>query len=334
MSTVSMTFASWPYDRTAALRDGTVTPKGIDFQYLPSHPGDTFLRMLGDREFEASEMSMSSLLMSKELDDPFVAIPIFTSRTFRHNNLYVNDESGITDGCELAGKKIGIPEYQITSALWIRGILQHEYGVPPEQVTWYAERWGDGRHSHGSAVGFEPPDDVSIVPIPDEESQVTLLQKGEIDAAFLIQEVPSSFCRSSMSDLKGNGGIRRLFVNYKETEMDYYRRTGLFPIMHTVVVRRDVYEKAPWVAESLYEAFSAAKAEFYKNMGEWELFSFPWIREALEEQQELLGDDPYPYGIANNKAVIEAICQYSNEQGLTSTHWRPEELFATELAGT
>lgn len=335
MKRVPITLATWPYDRVAALKDGTISPTGIDLRVLPSHPGDTFLRMLGDREFEASEMSMSSLLMAKERDDPFVAIPVFTSRTFRHNGLFINTSAGIREPRDLIGKKIGIPEYQITSALWMRGILQHEYGVHPTQVKWYAERWGRGMHSHGAAMAFAPPDGVSLASIPQEENQISLLRKGDLDAAFIIQEEPSSICRSSLSDVNGSDArIARLFEDYKAVEMDYYKRTRLFPIMHTVVIRRDVYEKHPWIGESLYEAFCAAKTACLDNLAEWELFSFPWIREAYEEQRQVLGDDPYPYGMEANKHVIETICRYSNEQGLTRTAWEPEALFTSELAHT
>jgi 4,5-dihydroxyphthalate decarboxylase len=331
-----MTFASWPYDRLEALKDGVVVPKGIDLRFLPSHPGDTFLRMLGKREFESSEMSMSSLLMTKELDDPFVAVPVFTSRTFRHNGIFVHADSGIKEPRDLIGKKMGLPEYQITSTLWMRGLLQHEYDVRPNQIKWYAERWGRGMHSHGSAVGFKPPEGVSISTIPKSEDQISLLRKRKLDAAFLIQELPSSLCRSSLRSLPSgpDSKIRRLFENYKEVERDYYRRTGLFPIMHTVVVRRDVYEKHPWVAKSLYAALSESKRKFYEVAREWELFSFPWIRAEMEELRELMGDDPYPYGLRSNRKVLEAICQYSFEQGLTKRQAEPQSLFAPELVNT
>ena len=335
MSLLRISFACWPYDRVEALRDGEVTPEGIDLNFIPSHPGDTFLRMLDHREFEASEMSMSSYLMSKELDDPFVAIPVFTSRTFRHNGLFVNTTSGIKEPQDLVGKRVGLPEYQITSALWMRGILQHEYDVHPTNINWFAERWGSGMHSHGSATGFKPPPRVSIQTIPKGESQFSLLLKGQLDAAFVIQDIPSGMCRSSLRDFTGPvPNIRRLFEDYKTVEMDYYRRTGLFPIMHTVVLRKDVYAQNQWAALSLYRAFCDAKAKFYKNIGEWELFSFPWIRHALEEQRALMGDDPYPYGLRANRKVVETICRYSFEQGLTKSQASPESLFAPSTLDT
>jgi len=330
-----MTLASWPYDRVEAMKDGEVRPKGIDLKFLPSHPGDTFLRMLEHREFEASEMSMSSLLMTKETDDPFVAIPVFTSRTFRHNGLFINTESGIKDPQDLIGKRVGLPEYQITSALWIRGILQHEYGVHPTKIKWFAERWGNGMHSHGSAIGFKPPEGVSISTIPRSESQFTLLKKGKLDAVFIIQEIPSSICRSSLSDFsRPLPNIRRLFENYKEVEKEYFRKTGLFPIMHTVIIKRDIYKRKRWAAKSLYDAFCESKQKFYEKTGEWELFSFPWIRAALEEQRELMGNDPYPYGFRENRKVVETICQYSYEQGLTRELWDAEKLFAENTLDT
>jgi len=154
MKQLKMTFASWPYDRTEALKDGVVKPRGIDLKFLASHPGDTFLRMLEHQEFESSEMSMSSLLMEKERQNRFVAIPVFTSRTFRHNGLFVRTDSEIREPQDLIGKKVGLPEYTITSTLWIRGILEHEYGVHPSTVEWYVERWGRGR-SHAAALDFQ-----------------------------------------------------------------------------------------------------------------------------------------------------------------------------------
>ncbi len=333
MSNLQVTFACWPYDRTEALKDGIVKPKGIDLKFLPSHPGDTFLRMLRDHDFEGSEMSMSALVMEKERKDPFVAIPVFTSRTFRHNGLFVSTESGIQEPQDLIGKKVGLPEYTITSSVWIRGILQHEYDVHPTKVEWYVERSGQGR-SHASALGFEPPEGVTIRPIPETESQLTLLANGKIDAAYIIQDTRSSICRSSLRDFMNAPNVHRLFENYKEVEMDYYRKTRLFPIMHTVVLRRDIYEKNKWAAMSLYDAFVESKRKFYENMGEWELFSFPWIRSELEEQRELMGDDPYPYGLKANRKVVETICQYAVEQGLTSKMIQPESLFAQSTLGT
>jgi 4,5-dihydroxyphthalate decarboxylase len=190
-------------------------------------------------------------------------------------------------------------------------------------------------HSHGSATGFKPPPGVSIQTIPKGESQFSLLVKGELDAAFVIQDIPSGMCRSSLRDFTGPvPNIRRLFEDYKKVEMDYYRRTGLFPIMHTVVLRKDVYEQNQWAALSLYRAFCEAKAKFYKNIGEWELFSFPWIRHALEEQRALMGDDPYPYGLRANRKVVETICQYSFEQGLTKAQAAPESLLAPSTLDT
>jgi 4,5-dihydroxyphthalate decarboxylase len=334
-----MTLASWPYDRVEALRYGIVSPKRINLKFVASHPGDTFLKMLGHQEFEASELSMSSYIMTKELHKngkgPFIAIPVFTSRTFRHNGLFINTDSGIKEPRDLIGKKVGLPEYQITAALWIRGILQHEYDVNQTQIKWYAERWGRGMHSHGSAVGFKPPAGVSLYSIPKEESQFTLLKKGKLDAAFIIQELPSSICRSSLSDFRdAPTNIRRLFVDYKKVESDYYLKTGLFPIMHTVAIRRDIYEKYPWTAMSLFNAFCESKELFYKKIAEWELFSFPWIREALDEQRKIMGEDPYPYGLRANKKVVDTICQYSNEQGLSQTNWKAEDLFAGETLTT
>ncbi|TMQ00968.1 MAG: ABC transporter substrate-binding protein [Thaumarchaeota archaeon] len=332
MKQLKMTFASWPYDRTEALKDGVVKPRGIDLKFLASHPGDTFLRMLEHQEFESSEMSMSSLLMEKERQNRFVAIPVFTSRTFRHNGLFVRTDSEIREPQDLIGKKVGLPEYTITSTLWIRGILEHEYGVHPSTVEWYVERWGRGR-SHAAALDFSPPDGVKIRRIPDSESQFTLLKKGKLDAAFVIQEIPSGICRSSLKDF-ATPETRRLFENYKQVEMDYYRKTGIFPIMHTVVLRRDIYERNKWSAMSLYDALLESKRKFYDNIAEWELFSFPWIRHELEEQRELMGDDPYPYGLEANRKVLEAICQYSHEQGLTRKVVEPETLFADETLAT
>jgi 4,5-dihydroxyphthalate decarboxylase len=334
MTGLSMTFASWPYDRLEALKDGIVKPKGIELKFVSSHPGDTFLRQLESQEYESSEMSMSNYLISLQRGSPFVAIPVFTSRTFRQNNLFINTHSRIKEPQDLIGKRVGLPEYTITSALWIRGILQHDYDVHPSKVKWYVERSGKGR-SHGAAVGFSPPNGVSIEPIPESESQLTLLSKGKLDAAFIIQELPSSICRSSLRDLSEPlPSIRRLFEDFEEVEKEYYRRTGLFPIMHTVVIRKDVYLKHKWTAIALYDALSKSKQKFYDIIGEWELFSFPWIRKALEEQRQLMGYDPYPYGFKRNRKVLDTICQYSNEQGLTNRRFHPEDLFVDSTLHT
>ena len=315
MADLRLTFACGPYDRTQALRDGSIKPEGIDLTYITQQPAEIFWRMLQFREFDASEMSLSNYTsLVSGGDAPFVAIPVFPSRVFRHGYFFINTTKTIRAPADLRGKRGGVPEYSMTAAVYMRGLLQHEYGVKPSDVEWVQGR--------ADRLGRALPKDVRLTQAPPGTELGDLLERGEID--FLMT------ANNPLSFRRGAPTVRRLFPNYRELEQDYYRRTKIYPIMHTVVIRRDIYERHPWVALNLYEALVAAKERCYRLLLETgsPKASFAWLQPLIEEEQAIIGPDWYPYGIAQNRPTIEALLQYTHEHGLTDRRLAFEELFA------
>jgi 4,5-dihydroxyphthalate decarboxylase len=314
MANLRLTFACGPYDRTQALRDGSIRPEGIDLTYLTLQPAEIFWRMLQYQEFDASEMSLSNYTtLVAGGKSPFVAIPVFPSRVFRHGYFFINTGKGIEKPADLAGKRGGVPEYSMTAAVYMRGLLQHEYGVKPTDIEWLQGRADRLQH--------KKPPGVRLSQAPAGVELGDLLERGELD--FLITaNNPLSFRRKAPT-------VRRLFPNYRELEQDYYRRTKIYPIMHTVVIRRDIYERDPWVALSLYTALCKAKEQSYRLLTETgsPKASFAWLQPMIEEEQSIIGKDWYPYGIGPNWPSIEALLQYNHEQGLSDRRLTLEELF-------
>jgi 4,5-dihydroxyphthalate decarboxylase len=315
MTNLRLTFACGPYDRTQSLRDGTLAPEGIDLVYLPLQPAEIFWRMLQFQEFDASEMSLSNYtsLVSRG-DAPFVAIPAFPSRVFRHGYFFINTDSGIRHPGDLKGKRGGVPEYSMTAAVYMRGLLDHEYGVKPSDVTWVQGR--------ADRLGYELPDDIRLTMAPAGVELGDLLERGEID--FLMT------ANNPLSFRRGAPNVKRLFPDYVQDEKDYFRRTRIYPIMHTVVIRRDIYVRDPWVALSLYKALCTAKDRCYHVLAEAgsPKVSSAWLQPLLEEERAIIGPDWFPYGIGQNRESIEALLQYANEHGLTERRVKLEELFA------
>jgi 4,5-dihydroxyphthalate decarboxylase len=310
-----LTFACGPYDRTQALRDGTVRPEGIDLNYVTLQPAEIFWRMLQYKEFDASEMSLSNYAtLVSGGNAPFIAIPVFPSRVFRHGYFFINTTKGIAQPGDLKGKRGGVPEYSMTAAVYMRGLLQHEYGVKPSDVEWVQGR--------ADRLGHRLPPNIRLTQAPAATELGDLLERGEID--FLIT------ANNPLSFRRGAPTVRRLFPNYREAEQDYYRRTNIYPIMHTVVIRRDIYDRDPWVALSLYKALCRAKDCSYHLLAETgsPKASLAWLQPLIEEEQSIIGQDWYPYGIEKNRPSIEALLQYANEQGLTERRVQLEELFA------
>jgi 4,5-dihydroxyphthalate decarboxylase len=321
---LQLTFASYIYlDRTRALSTGQVTPAGIDLNHQVVDIGELFRRMAQHASFDVAEMSTSTyMLMRGQGDERLVGLPVFLSRAFRHNMVYVNADAGIERPEDLKGKNVGVPEYQMTAALWIRAFLEHDYGVKPSDIRW----WYGGIEQPGYTERREhdPPPGVHLEPIPQDKALVPMLEAGELDA-YVTAGMPRAFRERSPK-------IRRLFPNWRAVERDYFVRTGFFPIMHMTVVRRDVYERHPWVVESLMDAFVDAKRrglDRLRNLGALAV-TLPWIAADFEEIDELFGGDPFPYGFEQNRAILEAMTQYSYEQGLTPRKLDPAELFAPE----
>ncbi|MGF6532827.1 MULTISPECIES: 4,5-dihydroxyphthalate decarboxylase [Paraburkholderia] len=323
MSKLKLTFGCWNYDRTRGLMDGSVQPDGIDLNYLNMPVEETFFRMLRNREFDAAEMSLSSYTMSCFKDpQPFIAIPVFPSRFFRHSCIYVNANSGIKSPKDLIGKRIGNPEYQMTAPVWIRGILSDHYGVPVDSVTYFTG--GEEEPNRSEKLKLDLPDNIRVERIGPDKTLSQMLYDGEIDALYTAR-MPSSY-------RKGDGKVTRLFENYVDVEREYFKETGLFPIMHTVVVRREIYEANRWVAQSLYKALVESQRRTYEDLNETAALKamLPWLNSHVEEVRKEMGDDFWPYGLQKNRANLEVFLRYSYEQGLSRKLLTPEDLFAPE----
>jgi 4,5-dihydroxyphthalate decarboxylase len=327
MNDLRLTLACWDYDRTRALIDGSVVPDGIDLVYLNQPVEETFFRMMRFREFDCSEMSLSSYCASLHSDNPpFIAIPVFPSRFFRHSCIFVSAKSGIRQPSDLKGKRIGVPEYQMTAPVWIRGILSDDYGVKVTDVEHFSG--GEEEPGRDEKLKISVPSSIKLRPIGPEQTLSRMLADGELEA-LVTARAPSTFT-SRPNDVK------RLFPNYVEVEKEYYRRTRLFPIMHTVVIRRDVYKANPWVAQSLAKAFNTAKAKAYELYNQTAALPamVPWLTAQIEEAKRELGEDWWPYGLEPNRKVLETFLRYHHEQGLSRRLLKPEELFAPETLQT
>ncbi len=324
MSKLRLTFACWNYDRTRALLEGRVQPDGIDLNYLNLPVEETFFRMLRYQEFDVAEMSLSSYVMSLfKPGPPFVAIPVFPSRSFRHSCIYINTASGISEPRDLIGKKVGSPEFQLTAPVWIRGIMADEYGVPVNSVTYYAG--GQEEPGRPEKLALELPKDIRLEKIGADETLSSMLATGEIDALY-TPRIPSSF-------YDANGRVRRLFGNFAEVERDYFRRTRIFPIMHTVVIRREIYDHNRWIAQSLFKAFRDAQNEAYRDLIETAALKvmLPWLPEHIEETRREMGNEFWPYGLEPNRHILGTFLRYSHEQGLSKRLLEPEHLFVPEI---
>jgi len=323
MSKLRVTLGCWNYDRTRALADGTVQADGIDLNYISMPVEETFFRMLRYREFEAAELSLSSYSVSASKPErPFVAIPVFPSRFFRHNSIYINVDSGIREPRDLIGKRVGVPEYQMTAPVWIRGILSEHYGVPVDGVTYFSG--GEEEPGRDEKIKLDLPPNIKVQPIGPTQTLTRMLAGGEIDALYTAR-MPSSYHTSG-------GKVRRLFPDFVEVEKQYFRKTGIFPIMHTIAIRRDVYEANRWIAQSLYKAFIAAQRMNYADLYETAALkaSLPWLTAHVEEARELMGNDYWSYGFDKNRKTLETFLRYHHEQGLSKRLLTPEELFAPE----
>jgi 4,5-dihydroxyphthalate decarboxylase len=323
MTKLDLTLACWNYDRTRALADGRVQPDGIDLNYLNLTVEETFFRMLRNREFDVAELSLSSYVMSLfTADRPFVAIPVFPSRMFRHSGIYVNAASGIREPKDLAGKKIGNPEYQLTAVVWIRGIMADDYGVPAKSATYYSG--GLEEPGREEKLKVELPPDMRVERIGPSQTLASMLEAGEIDALY-APRAPSTL-------RTGGGRVKRLFDDFERVERDYFRRTGVFPMMHVVVIRRDVYERNRWVAASLLKAFRAAQRFAYEELSQLAALAvmLPWLPAHVEQTRREMGDEFWPYGLERNRNALATFLRYSYEQGLSRELLQPEQLFAPE----
>lgn len=321
MSLLPLTLAAAVYDRTRALIDGSVRPEGIDLNFIPLAVEEVFWRMTRHLEFDASEMSGSAYLVERSKPNPrFIAIPVYLSRTFRHSAIYVHSGSGIQRPEDLAGRRVGIPEYGLTALAWVRAYLQHDYGVHPSQIKWMVG--GEEHPGREERAPVKLPADIQIEPIAPDETLNSLIVSGGIDA-MIAPRMPRPLA-------EGSPAVRRLFPNFREVEEDYFRRTGIFPIMHFVAIREEIYQEHRWVAESLYKAFCEAKAEALRMLFEPNALavSLPWLVPEAERQREIFGADLWSYGVEANRRTLEAMVTYHVEQGLIPRAIPIDQLFA------
>jgi 4,5-dihydroxyphthalate decarboxylase len=320
MSELPMSFACGLYDRMLSLSNGEVRPAGIDLNFIPiDNPRELFDRMVGKLEFDASEMSSSEFVTRFAAGQcPFVALPVFASRVFRHGFIAI-DTRQIKNPKDLQGKRIGVQLYTMTAAIWIRGLLQDQCGVDLSTIEW-VEGAMESPAAHGKPTVLPPLKPISIVPNKSGKSLSELLADGEI-AATIGADLPSCFGKSPH--------VQRLFPNFRQAEMDYYKQTKIFPIMHLIVLRRDFYEKHPFVASSLYQAFCESKDRAFKRMRYLGTLRYmlPWMTAELDEIDEVFGGDPWPYGIEHNRAALEALIRHLVDQSLIAKPVRIEDLF-------
>ncbi len=323
--TLNLSLALSDNARTRPLLEGRVQPQGAHFTPTMLHPSEMFWRQLHFAEFDVSEMSTSSLLISaaRGVRD-WVALPVFTMRKFFHTTVQVHVDSGIEKPADLAGKRVGVPEYQQTWAVWSRGIMKDEFGVQPRDIEWFMERGKD--KSHGGATGFVPPPGVKVNPVSPDTDIGTMLIKGELDATLLHLNAPNLVDRSGV-DLSKSDQVRPLFADPAAEGRRYYAKTGIYPINHLVVVRRSLVEAHPWLALNLMAAFSEAKA-IADAAVRGGLAPFVEVGLLDGEAGKRMDADPMPYGVVRNRKVLETVARYAHDQGLTDRLVGLEEIFA------
>jgi 4,5-dihydroxyphthalate decarboxylase len=323
MAKLRLSLACWNYDRVHALADGRVSAEGLDLNLMTLPVEETFFRMLRNREFDAAEMSLSSYCVSLTRDDPaFIALPVFPSRFFRHSCIYVSTRSGVENPADLAQARVGTPEFQMTAPVWIRGVLQDDYSLDPAAPTYLTG--GEEEPGRQEKLKLNLPPRFKVTPIGPTQTLSAMLADGEIDALYTAR-APSTFY--SRPD-----AVRRLFSDSAQVERDYFRRTGIFPIMHVIALRRDVYRRDPWIAQSLVKAFTLAKQLAYDDLKVTASLAtlLPWQVTAVEDAVREMGPDWWSYGLAPNRATLETFLRYHHEQGLSPNRLKPEDLFAPE----
>jgi 4,5-dihydroxyphthalate decarboxylase len=348
MPDIAISMASGAYDRIRAIRDGTVKVEGCAVTYHVVEPNQLFVRNLKNQEFDVSEMSFSTYIALRDQGrSHYTAIPVFLSRAFRHSAIFVRAGRGIESPTDLKGKRIGTPEYFTTMLVWLRGLLSDEYGIAPSDLRWRLgpmeqparqvhEPSPDESRNGGRSIGQQRDrsqqnaisnggKNVEIETISAGKTLAGMLAAGELDAVFSARP-PSCFLHAG----EGREQVVRLFPDYRAAEQAYYRKTGVYPLMHAVGIRNSLLEQHPWIAGNLFSAFSRAKdiavADFEK-MSAFAL-TLPWIEAEYRATQAVLGEDIWPYGVEVNRKAIGTLCRYLHEQGFTTRRMSADELFA------
>jgi 4,5-dihydroxyphthalate decarboxylase len=324
MAKLELTFSCWDYDRTRPILDGTIQPEGIDLNSFILTPAEAFNRNLAHHEFDIAEMSFASYVMLLARGDTsYVSIPAFVSREFRHSCIFVNADAGIEKPEDLKGKRIGQQSWDLTAAVWARAALAHDYGVTRGAASWFVGKQdiSASRIAYPNPIAYDLPDNVTR--IADGKTLSGMLDAGELDA-LITARFPVPFT-------DGSPRVKRLFANPREVEAEYYTRTGIFPIMHTIVIREEVYRAHPFVAHSMYKAFLEAK-----TLAEGQLYEtnalrvmLPWVVDEVERTRALMGEDFWPYGISANRPTLDAWGPYLHEQGLAPRSVKTDEMFVT-----
>lgn len=318
MAKLNLTIATENYDRVRPLVDGRVQIEGCNINYLCLGPEEAFYRAFTNKEFDVSELSFSSYMISRSRGiSDYIAMPVFLSRMFRHSAIYVRKDAGIERAQDLKGRTVGVPVYAMTAALWVRGMLADDYGVMPGEI-----HWRTGGLEQAGRYGKFPlnlPPHIKVEPIPTDRTLSDMLMRGEI-TALVSARAPSCF---------GNGEVVRLFPNFRQIEKDYYRKTGLFPIMHGLAIREELAAREPWLPSSVFKAFLEAKRMAMQEMRDVTALrlGLPWLAAEVAETVEVMGCDFWPYGFEQNLAELKTMTRWSFEQGLSVRKLDPKELF-------
>lgn len=327
MTKLNLTIAAWDYDRVRPILDGRVPIEGCEVEFLVLAPEECFRRAYGFHEFEVSEIGFGPYLIAYALkQNPYVALPVFLSRMFRHSSIYIRTDRGIRGPADLKGKTIGVGEYQMSAVMWCRGMLADNYGVQPADMIW--RQGGINVPGRKEKFALNLPAEFPLKPILEGQTLNALLAAGDLDAV-ISPEPPSCYG-------DGRTPVVRMFEDYESAERDYYRQTKVFPIMHALGVRNDIHEKHPWLAANLYRAFAEAKRlsdlEFHELRAL--KIGLPWVASHAQKTSELMGTDFWPYGVKANRHTLEVMMRYSFDQGLASRKLAIEELFAADTLQT
>jgi 4,5-dihydroxyphthalate decarboxylase len=308
-----LTLSCGDYDRTRPLIDGAVSVSGLDLTVIPLPSGERHTRFVTKLEFDVCELQIAQYLGLKSRGVPITALPVFPHRRFNHSCVMIRADSAIARPEDLSGRRVGIQAHFNPIALWMRGVLQHEHGVPPGSIQWVA-------NGAEQVPGWSPPPWLRIERAPAGRSVESLLESGELDAQILSD--------TAVDPAAINKAVRRLWPNYRQVEADYYRRTGIFPIRHVVVVKDEVLARAPETAPLLVRVFEDAKQRAYRYWADHRRSYLAWFGAEQEEERALLGADPWPYSIEKNRIALETLLDYAFEQGLTERPLKIEEIFA------